>query len=291
MGGLRAHARRLARRLWKRTRDTILGPSVRAKGSASRSRGLARFDSNLGPGRLNDAISEAYARGSQPRLLEIGFGDGHLLLDLRNRYEALELHGINRVPRSWMRDAESLRKIALDAGLLRPDEARGRPLAHLHFYDAQQLHFGSSEIDVVVSQAAIPWVERKERLIEEVWRVLKPGGRALLNLDSLHPLHPEFMRFDAPRFQIFEGEKHVPLSEWIAGGGVEGLDLQIERRRGRRAEGFDRVNLVMRKNSERPLHLGLRFDSARSRDLWAETRRRRERCGVWGYYSVYQVER
>ncbi len=109
----------------------------------------ARFVSDLGMPVvewLNPRIGE--------RILDLGCGDGALTVKLREL--GCEVIGIDSSP-DFIRSAKLL---GLDARLL----------------DGHQLHF-NSEFDAVFSNAALHWMKQPDRVIEGVWRSLKPGGR------------------------------------------------------------------------------------------------------------------
>lgn len=71
-----------------------------------------------------------------------------------------------------------------------------------------------NHVDYVLSTQVLEHVENYERMIEEIWRTLKPGGIIILNLPFLYPLHGlpnDYQRFTPTklhrlfaRFEIIE---------------------------------------------------------------------------------------
>jgi len=97
--------------------------------------------------------------------------------------------------------APSLREHYPDAPLLHLDLAHGmlafareqRPVSAAHYLcgDAEQLPLADASVALIWSSLAVQWCERPDRLLAELARVLKPGGRCLLATlgpDTLHEL-------------------------------------------------------------------------------------------------------
>lgn len=66
------------------------------------------------------------------------------------------------------------------------------------FADAARLPFADDVIDVVVCLEVIEHVRHPQRMLTEIARVLKPGGRLCLSMPFLYPIHDapfDFQRF------------------------------------------------------------------------------------------------
>lgn len=115
-------------------------------------------------GRWNDWVRAAlpYVRG--PRVLEIGFGPGHLQVELhRGGFNTL---GLDESPQMIRKTRARLgRKFNRPAAL-----ARGL---------AQNLPFASSTLDSVVATFPSEYIVDM-RTLSEVWRVLRPGARLVV---------------------------------------------------------------------------------------------------------------
>jgi SAM-dependent methyltransferase len=259
--------------------------------SRFRSRPLAQYDARFGEGAIAAAVRERIAQGGVARLLEIGCGEGRVLMELCSLFPTLEIHGINRAPWDAMRGDASLPETAEHYGIFTPEELAEVSLPSVRFYDAQELRFPSEHLDVVISQVSVPYVARKDLLLQEVWRTLKPGGVAFLHMDSSEPDGPAILQGDSPRFLLHDGQKRLAAADLFADAAGRGYDLRYRVAR-REDEDEDRDgqamshNLVMHKNTTAALDLGLAFDEKRSFDLPRLHKSPADWSWLWGYRSV-----
>ena len=112
----------------------------------------------------NDILSYC-AQGS---LLDIGTGPGRLLLKLHRQSPAMQLVGIDSSPSM----VASARKNMVKAGLSDVIEIREG--------NASQIPFVDRFFDIVVSQWSVHHWKHPVAALNEVYRVLKPGGYALM---------------------------------------------------------------------------------------------------------------
>lgn len=149
----------------------------------NRSRGLSRINERLGLGfPIVPMIRDLLTKRNSLDLLEVGFGYGHTLLELAwlFRDKKIQFHGVDKRPNVVTRD--DLRKIALDFGVVSSSELNALVLPHIYSYDATTLHFEDESFDFIYSAFVVRFIERKDKFLEEVCRVLKPGGTAILHI-------------------------------------------------------------------------------------------------------------
>lgn len=96
--------------------------------------------------------------------LDVGTGTGHFARDLATR---------------------GLRVIGVDVSWAMLSVARNRtrsalPLVHLVHADAARLPFVSDRLDLVLSVTALEFIAAPRLALEEMWRVLRPGGRLVI---------------------------------------------------------------------------------------------------------------
>lgn len=257
----------------------------------SRNRSLADFDAKFGGGVIEKTLRKALRSREPVRLLEIGCGEGRVLMELRKLFPSVELHGINKKPWPAMRGPKSLIATAINYGIFTKQEAMRVSLPALHFYDATELRFPDGYFDVVISQVSIYQMKRKDLLLEEIWRVLKKGGKAFLHIDSMYEDYPDFISQETPRFIIYKNNRLHPLSRFIKELKDKGYDMTCKMAFGTQAGDADlkRAHIVMHKNREAKLELNLAFDDLSSFDL-SVLGKIFKGDKLVGYRSVFRIE-
>lgn len=254
-------------------------------GFFSRNRGFAELTKRFADQDLGELV-EDLARNADPALLEIGCGEGRVLQDLWLRYPRMSLHGLNKAPWQAMEGGESLRTRIVVEGHRTTAEAATLEPPDIRFGDASSLPWQDASMDLVVSQVAIHYVARKDRVLEETWRVLKPGGRAFLHVDTWKAGAPDFLRGETPRFLVYDGETQIPFRKALKRVAKRGFDVSVAVDAGKKKiETF----VVMRKDDDRPLRLGWTFDEASSFDLHRLHTNELKYDTFWGYRSVFVV--
>ncbi len=152
----------------------------------SRTRSLERIDHKIEKNSsiIEDRLSELLARKGHVETLEVGFGWGRALMQLawRFRHRDATFHGVDLTCAPPVERSEDLREIGRRFDVASPEELAEMELPRLHFYDATSLHFPDESVDLVYSAVAIRFIARKADFLQEVCRVLTPGGVALLQM-------------------------------------------------------------------------------------------------------------
>jgi ubiquinone/menaquinone biosynthesis C-methylase UbiE len=155
-------------------------------------------------------------------VLEVGFGCGRALMELawRFRERRVVFHGVDlnrHIP-----DREALRGVAARFGIIPKTDLAAFELPHVHFYDATTLHFGDETLDFIYSAVTIRFIRRKAEFLEEVGRVLRPGGYAMLHISESHWNYPYGLvaadRILTPftnRFVLKYGRELIPLPTYL----------------------------------------------------------------------------
>jgi SAM-dependent methyltransferase len=252
------------------------------RGYFSRSRSLKELAALFGRRRLDDLAQRAHQAASG-RVLEIGCGEGRVLLELSRMYRGLELHGINKEPWMAMHAQESLLETARFHSIMSPDELASTPLPTIHFCDAEKLPFESAHFDLVISQVSFHYIADKFLALREVWRTLKPDGTALLHVDTIPGVRPDFLAGETPRFVTYAPDGKIwSMRDVCAALAQSGYDIAFSR--------SERAGLVhMKKNTERPMGLLLTLDAHSSFDL-GRLKRGEGDPTFWGFRSIYQLE-
>jgi SAM-dependent methyltransferase len=107
---------------------------------------------------------------AQSRVLEVGCGAGHLAVELAGR--DLRVDAVDASPAM----VEATARQAAERGL---GERVTVALADVH-----ALPFESGQFDVVVAVGVIPWLHSPGSAVDEMARVLRPGGKLVLTADN-----------------------------------------------------------------------------------------------------------
>lgn len=133
--------------------------------------------------RERQSVAVHYVAGiAEPgaRVLDLGCGTGPVLAELRRR-------GIDVIGVDCSEDMLAYARSRLHAAGL-PDEG-------LSIEDARDLPFADASFDIVICLGVIAYVEDYEPIIDEIARLLKPGGNALISFRSVfNPLASDPVR-------------------------------------------------------------------------------------------------
>ena len=148
-----------------------------------RSHSLAEFNEKAVPVRLEDLISDVHEKnkllGEKTRVMEIGFGNGRALLELKKNFPDVEFYGISKQKTRTFYRRESFILTALKFGIMTDEEARAMSLPYIVFQDldfGQKIPYDDNKFDVIYSQETLPYIRYTFELLSEIMRVLKKDG-------------------------------------------------------------------------------------------------------------------
>jgi len=243
-----------------------------------------RFGNNL----IKKFIKSRINNQKTVRILEIGFGEGKCLLDLNHLFKnKIELHGISEKKTLSMSNQRDFIKNAKKFRI-----PISRPLPRPHFYDiGEGIKFKRNFFDIVLSQAAFHYIGNKAKLIEEIWRVLKPRGRAFIHFDiKFEENYPDFMKTnpETPRFIIYKKNKVIKFSQYI-----KKYNKKYNIRLTKAKNNPDQYNLLINKNRISPLNLKLEYDGNSTiylTKLKGTDRYKKDSSAWWGTRSVFNTK-
>lgn len=185
----------------------------------NRSRSLEMLSERLGSSfSLASTIHDLLKTRNSLDILEIGFGYGHVLLELAwlFRDQKVRFNGVDK--RLNIANDDELREAAAHFNIIPPSDLDRITLPLLHSYDATSMHFADESIDFVYSAFVVRFIERKDKFIEEVCRVLRPGGRAVIHIGGANWNYPYGRKIDnrhltnfLNRFVLKYGDELIPL--------------------------------------------------------------------------------
>lgn len=148
-----------------------------------RSHSLEDFNKKITPYKLQDIIQETYERnrlaGEKTRVMEIGAGNGRVLMELKKLFPEVEFYGINKEKTHTFYRRESYILTALKFEIFTKFDIEQIDLPYIVFQDLDfgaRIPYDQNKFDVIYSQATIPHIKYKFELFNEVMRVLRPGG-------------------------------------------------------------------------------------------------------------------
>ncbi len=149
----------------------------------SRSHQLQEFNQKIGPYELEEVIAEILDRnklaGEKTRIMEIGFGNGRVLMELKKRFPDVEFYGINKEKTLTFYRRESFILTALKFNIMTKEEAENILLPYVVFQDldfGHKIPYDDNKFDLVFSQGVIPHIRYTFELFNEILRILKKDG-------------------------------------------------------------------------------------------------------------------
>lgn len=151
-----------------------------------RSHSLKDFNLKTQPIILENLVSEIHTKnklkGMPTRILEIGIGNGRVLMELKKKFPQIEFFGINKKKTRTFFRRESYADTALKFGLFTEKQLKHMNLPQVSFQDldfGQKIPFQDEMFDLVYSQYTLMNIRYKFELLNDVLRVLKMGGVSL----------------------------------------------------------------------------------------------------------------
>lgn len=165
----------------------------RADGFDSRNRNTENIDqifkATRGPAEF---ISNLLNEHKSLDVLEVGFGWGIALLELawRFRNENIAFYGIDIEKKPEFLTPEGIIAFAQEHRIIPEQQTQDFKVPKLFFYDASTLAFDDESMDFIYSAVTIRFIKKKIEFIEDVARVLRPGGKALLHIGESNWCYP-----------------------------------------------------------------------------------------------------
>jgi ubiquinone/menaquinone biosynthesis C-methylase UbiE len=149
-------------------------------------------------------VEEIAALRKDGALLDVGTGPGWLLIRLHEKCPAMRLVGVDissaMVARARKNVAASASSSPAEAAELRRAGAAGR--IQMEVGSAEKLPFADASFDLVVSSGSAHHWKDAAGALNEIHRMLRPGGRALI-YDLVKVMPPDVRREAVRRFGRF----------------------------------------------------------------------------------------
>ena len=148
-----------------------------------RSHSLHELDEKLSPYKIEDIIQELHEKnklaGEKTRVMEIGTGNGRVLMQLKKLFPDVEFYGVNKEKTLTFYRRESFILTALKFQIFNKTEIDEIELPYIVFQDLDfgaRIPYDENKFDVIFSQDTMSHIKYKFELFNEIMRVLKPGG-------------------------------------------------------------------------------------------------------------------
>ena len=149
----------------------------------SRSHSLEDLNQKISPLKIESLIEEAIERnrpsGNKTRVMELGTGNGRVLMALKKKFPSVEFYGINKEKTHTFYRRESYIHSGLHFGIFTKKESEELELPYIVFTDldyATPIPYGDQKFDLIFSQSTLPYIKYKFELFNEIMRVLRPSG-------------------------------------------------------------------------------------------------------------------
>jgi len=149
----------------------------------SRSHSLEELNNQILPLKMESLIQEIIeknkAAGERTRIMEIGAGNGRVLMTLKKMFPEAEFYGINKEKTMTFYRRESFILTALKFDIATKAELEGMELPYIVFQDldfGKPIPYADNKFDLIYSQTTIPHIKYKFELFAEITRVLKKGA-------------------------------------------------------------------------------------------------------------------
>jgi len=150
------------------------------------SHSLSDFNQKINPQSLEEILSKIQSQnllaGQKTRVMEIGTGNGRVLMELKKKFPQIEFYGFNKEKTHTFFRRESFIPTGLRFNIFTKEELEQIELPYIVFTDldfGRKIPYDNDKFDVVFSQNTMSFIRYKFELWNEILRVLKPNGLSL----------------------------------------------------------------------------------------------------------------
>lgn len=201
-------------------RSVNLDPTMNVIYNDETSHSLADLNEKLGTTKLENLIQVIYEKnkmaGEKTRIMEIGAGNGRVIMELKKRFPDAEFYGVNKEKTHDFYRRESFAVVAVNLGIMTKAELDGVELPFVIFQDmdfGNPFPYSENKFDLIYSQNTIHHIKYKFELFNEVLRILKIDGT------SIHT--------DLPDINVYDHGVILDRQEMILEFKKRGMDIAL----------------------------------------------------------------
>lgn len=185
-----------------------------------RSHSLEEFNQKIAPLKLEEEVQKILEKnrlaGRKTRVMEVGSGNGRVLMELKKLFPEIEFYGINKEKTHTFYRRESFILTALKFEIMTKPELEDAELPYVIFQDIDfgtRIPYDEDKFDLVFSQNVLRYIKYKFELFNEILRILRHGGV------SIHT--------DLPPIHIYEKGVILDLKDAVAEIRRKGIEVRL----------------------------------------------------------------
>lgn len=170
--------------------DTVknvdLEPTMNVLYNKENSHSLVELNEKIKPHKIEGLIQVVHEKnkmaGEKTRVMEIGTGNGRVIMELKKLFPDIEFYGVNKEKTHDFYRRESFAVSAINFGILTRDQLAEMELPFVIFQDfdfGTRIPYSENKFDLIYTQNSIRHFKYKFELFNEILRILKPGGVSL----------------------------------------------------------------------------------------------------------------
>lgn len=160
-----------------------IDPTLNVQYDEERSHSLKDFNRGLVGQTIEGIIQVIFEKnklaGKKTRVMEIGAGNGRMIMELKKLFPDVEFYGVNKEKTHGFYRRESFALAGVNFGIFKSAELEGMELPYVLFEDLDfgtKIPYDDGKFDVIYSLNALRGFKYKFELLSEILRVLKLDG-------------------------------------------------------------------------------------------------------------------
>ncbi|MAG10871.1 hypothetical protein CMI44_00980 [Candidatus Pacearchaeota archaeon] len=215
----------------------------------TKTRGLKSVKRKIGDIIL--VIDKFLEKKKRIKIMELGVGFGNAIMGLGKKYgkNKVQLIGMNKLKNHGIKTKKDFIKHALDFRIIKKSDLKNIAVPKIIIGDAgEKIPISSNSIDFIYSITTFFFISNKAKAIEEIYRILKPNGRAIIHFKHYVSHFPKEYR---NLFNIRREKNPVKVTSYLKRFKSSGLNLKKTKAKG--------TEVLLIEKKKRSLDLGLRF--------------------------------